>query len=125
MHLYTDASGTLGYGAVLGNAWFWGTWDASWRNQNIALLEFYPIVLFIQVWGHLFANKCLVFHTDNLALVSVINSQNSKEPRVMHLVRELVLSSLNQNIWFCAQHIAGICNILADSLSRLQVERFQ
>jgi hypothetical protein len=125
LHLYTDASGTLGYGAVLGNAWFWGTWDGSWRNQNITLLEFYPIVLSIQVWGHLFANKCLVFHTDNLALVSVINSQTSKEPRVMHLVRELVLSSMNHNILFRAQHIAGIRNVLADSLSRLQVELFQ
>ena len=33
--LYTDASGTLGYGAVFGPQWLFGPWDDEWRGQSI------------------------------------------------------------------------------------------
>ena len=40
---------------------------------------------------------------------------------VMIFVRCLVLACLNFNILFRARHVAGVKNILADSLSRLHV----
>lgn len=42
IHLFTDASSSLGYGAVLGKQWFSGVWDNEWQGQNIKLLEQYP-----------------------------------------------------------------------------------
>ena len=41
-----------------------------------------------------------------------------------HLVWQLVLICLSQNTYFKARHVPGRHNVLADSLSRLQVERF-
>jgi hypothetical protein len=125
LHQLTDSSARLGNGAVLGDYWFSGHWDDCWRYQNITLLELYPITLSLKVWGHLFSNKCVIFHTDNLALVSVINHQTSREPKVMHLVRDLVLSTLQHNILFRAEHVSGKHNVLADSLSRLQIGVFR
>ena len=122
--LYTDASGTLGYGVVLGPQWLFGPWDDEWRGQSITLLEFYPTVLAVSVWADSLSNKCISFHSDNRAVVDIINSHTSKATKVMHLMRKLVLSCLRHNILFRAVHIPGINN-LADSLSRLQVERFQ
>ena len=123
--LYTDASGTLGYGAVLGPQWLFGRWNDEWRGQSITLLEFYPTVLPVSVWADGVSNKCISFHSDNRAVADIINSQTSKDTKVKHLMRKLVLSCLRHNILFRAVHIPDINNNLADSLSRLQVEKVQ
>ena len=113
--LYTDASGTLAYGAVLGLQWLFWRWDDEWKGQSVTLLEFYPIVVAVNVWADSLSNKCVSFHSDNRAVVD-INSQKSKDTNVMHLMRKLVLYCLRHNILFRAVHIRGINN-LADSLS--------
>ena len=124
LKLFTDASGTLGYGAVLGSSWFYGTWSQQWVNQNITLLELYLIVLAVQIWGNRLTNGRIIFHTDNQALVPIINKQSSKDRAIMCLVRKLVITCLRCNILFQAQHIPGKANVLADHLSRLQVSAF-
>ena len=123
--LFTDASGSLGYGAVFGKAWFNGHWSTWWLQQNITLKELYPIVLAVEVWGQHFQNKRLVLHTDNSAIVSVLTNQTSKEPLVMVLVRRLVKYCLKYNIVLSAYHIAGSDNAAADAISRFQMERFR
>jgi hypothetical protein len=77
------------------------------------------------MWGHLWSNHSILFFTDNEALVSVINKLSSKDEKVMQMVRYLVLRCLKLNIMFRAKHIPGKNNILADRLSRLQVEEFR
>ena len=67
LHLYTDASGSLGYGAVFPENWFYGPWPP----------EMFPIVLSIKIWGTQLANKCITFHTDNQALSEVINKKTT------------------------------------------------
>ena len=79
VELYTDASGALGYGAVFGSEWFFGKWSQWWTEQNITFLELYPIVLAVEVWGAQLANKRLMLHTDNEALVAVLAKQTSRE----------------------------------------------
>jgi hypothetical protein len=60
--------------------------------------------------------------SDNAAVVHVINKQSCKEKTLMKLVRRLVLTSLKYNIFFKAKHIPGKRNILADKLSRFQLQ---
>ena len=43
----------------------------------------------------------------------------------MILIRKLVLKCMQYNILFKSKHISGVKNDLADSLSRLQIKRFQ
>ena len=45
LQLFTDAAGAHGFGAVFGSHWCYGEWPKEWLGQNIAILEFYPIVL--------------------------------------------------------------------------------
>ena len=125
LDLYTDASGALGFGAIFGSRWCYGKWPATWSYSNIAILEFYPIVLSLYLWGHVMRNRCILFFTDNESLVHVINKQSSKDKSLMFFVQKLVLICLEYNIVFKAKHIAGVKNRLADSLSRLQVQSFK
>ena len=125
LQLYTDAAGALGFGAVFGSKWCYGKWPSNWLHRNIAFLEFYPIVLSLHLWGHEMQNRCILFFTDNEALVHVINKQSCKDKALMFFMRALVLVCLRNNILFRAKHVRGVHNTLADSLSRLQVETFQ
>ena len=125
LRLYTDAAGGVGYGAICGPEWFYGVWPVEWRCYNVAILELYPIMVAVHVWGSVWANQSICFFTDNAALVPIINKQTSREPHIMALLRPLVLACLRFNINFTASHIPGRCNILADKLSRLQVDEFR
>lgn len=66
-----------------------------------------------------------MFHSDNSAVVHIINRNTSKDPNLMKLMRRLMVASLLHNIHFNAEHIAGLLNIAADLLSRLQISRFR
>lgn len=125
LQLFTDAAGAYGFGAVFGAQWCYGEWPREWKGQNIAILEFYPIVLSLLLWGDKIRDKCLTIFTDNEALVHVINKSTCKDTTLMIFVRKLVLVCLRQNILFKAKHISGFKNSLADALSRLQIPRFK
>lgn len=125
LNLYTDAAASLGYGAIFSNEWCYGAWPPRWKNLNITILEFYPIVLSVLLWGDRMRNQRITFFTDNAALVDIINKATSRDPTVMIFVRRLVLACLKFNILFRSRHIPGINNVLADPLSRLQVSKFK
>jgi hypothetical protein len=124
LNLYTDASGAIGFGALFGREWCYGKWPENWLKYSIAVLEFYPIVLSLCLWGHRMSNQCVLFFTDNESLVPVINKQTSKDSDLMTFVRTMVLVCLQNNILFKAKHIAGSRNVLADSLSRFRGQKF-
>ena len=125
LNLFTDASGSIGYGAIFGTEWFQGKWSQWWLKQNITLLELYPIVIAIETWGKQLQNKSITIFTDNKDLVSILNDQTSKEPLVMELVRRIVLHCLRINLVLSTRHIAGEQNSVADALSRFQMGRFR
>ena len=125
LQLYTDASSNCGYGAVYNTDCFFGTWPKYWLKYNIMVLELYPIVAAVAVWGYKWKNKKICFFTDNEALVAVINKQSSRERHAMTLLRKLVLYCLKSNIYFIAKHVPGSNNVLADKLSRLQLAEFR
>ena len=61
LQLYTDSSGSMGFGAVFGKHRFSGTWPYSWHSFNIAVLELFPIVVAVHVWGSCMTDKCVIF----------------------------------------------------------------
>lgn len=79
LNLFTDAAGSLGYAAIFGKHWCFGEWPSAWKQFNITILEFFPIVLAIEIWGPLMRDKCIVFFSDNQAVVEIINRQTSKD----------------------------------------------
>jgi hypothetical protein len=115
--LYSDASG-VGFAAVFGNRYLQGRWPTSWLHHSIALKELFPITLAIELWGNSLSNKRIMFFCDNSSVVSIINSQTSKQSDIMRLVRRLTIASMSFNILFRAQHIPGVDNVVSDRLSR-------
>ena len=122
IRLFTDSSG-FGFSAIFGTSWIQGSFPKEWRQVNIAVKELLPIVLAVCLWGEKMSHTRILFMTDNQSIVYVINSQTSKDPMLMDLVRKLVVTSMKYNIDFCAKHIPGEKNVTADLLSRFQMER--
>ena len=124
LHLYTDAAGSFGYSAIFQSHWFYGAWSKTYSEMNITFKEMFPIVLAFEVWGVSLANKCISLHSDNMAVVHILNKQTSKDKNIMFLVRRFVLSCMQHNILTRAVHIPGKLNTSADLLSRFQVKEF-
>ena len=120
LKLFSDASGHA-FAAVFGAKWIQGQFPKQWVTKNIAIKELLPIVLAVRMWAQHLKNKRIMFFTDNLAIVSVINNTTSKEKGLMLLVRQLVIVSLANNILFCAKHIPGRHNRIPDMLSCSQI----
>ena len=129
--LYTDSSAAenKGFGIFFQGQWTCSVWPQSWikqgRLQDITLLEYFPILVAIYIWGEKLSNRKVLLHCDNKAVVQVINKQTTKSLDIMVLVRALTLKCLKLNIVLRAEHIPGCKNVIADSLSRLQITRFR
>lgn len=74
MELYTDASGAFGFAAYLQGYWCAGCWSQDWVakvfRRNFALLEEFPIVVAVEIWGDWFQDKKVCFLGDNLGVVN-------------------------------------------------------
>ena len=123
LNLYTDASGNVGFAAVFGSWWLAGEWLSKMQNYQIAIKELFPIVLSLEIWGDHLKNGKIMFHSDNMAVVEIINKQTCKDKVLMRLVRRLVIAALTYNIVFRAKHIKGKTNVIADYLSRSQFQK--
>ncbi|KAM9308277.1 uncharacterized protein PAF06_012463 [Gastrophryne carolinensis] len=122
--LFTDAAGSTGFGAYFAGRWCAAPWPERVRSssdiRNLALLELFPVVVALAFWGEDLQNKSVLFHSDNMAVVSAINAQTASSPPVVKLLRQLVLSCLQYNILFRAVHVPGVANGIADALSRFR-----
>lgn len=89
------------------------------------LLELFPVVLAVELWGACFRDMKVRFHGDNLGVVQVINKVSALSPPVVWLLRHLVLRCLEINVFVYAVHLPGVENVIADALSCFQWDRFQ
>ena len=124
LNIYTDATSQHSFGGGLGQSWFLGELPNSWKTQNITLLVLYPIVGAMHIWGHVLTSKQVLLHTENQALVPIINKWTSKDMQIMKLVRSLMLETMRSHIIIKAVHVPGRSNVFADALLWLQVGRF-
>ena len=130
LQLYTDAASTIGFGGFFNGRWFQGRWPPNLlinetKGISIEWQELFPIVIACALWYPDFSGKRLQFWCDNQSVVAIINSGHSKAPRVMDLVRFLVLISMKHNFLVKARHVPGAHNEIADAQSRFQVQRFR
>lgn len=131
IELFTDSAGghEKGCGAYLKGSWAFLAWPEHWKGRelmrDISFLELVPILMALYIWGEKMANKRILFRTDNLGLVAILNKQTSKSGYVMCFVRKLVILCMQCNLQFRARHIAGKINGIADAISRKQWDRFR
>lgn len=130
LELYTDAASSIGFGGYFNGQWFQGRWPPhlqldSTRGISIEWQELFPIVVACAIWFPRFSGKRIQFWCDNESVVAIINSGHSKVPRIMDLLRFLVLISMKHNFYVRARHVPGVSNEIADALSRFQDARFR
>lgn len=123
--LFTDASGSIGYGAYWRGNWLSSPWQTQHVNLSIEWKELYAIVVAAMTWGHAWKSKKLIVHCDNHAVVDIWHSHTSRSPLLMKLVRKLFFTAASYNFNIIIQHIPGIDNSIADALSRSQMARFR
>lgn len=128
LELFTDAAGSTGYGAFFHGQWSAGTWPGEWIEvgftKNLVLLELFPVVLAVVLWGGAFKDRKVRFHGYNLGVVQVINRITASFPPVIRLLQHLVLRRLQLNAFIHAVNLPGVENVIADALSRFQWDRF-
>ena len=125
LQLYTYSSGTIGFGAYCQGSWFNGRLSQEQLQHSIQWKELYPIVLAACAWGHRWSTLRIRLHCDNQAIVRCLNSGTSHCPHIMVLLRSLLLIAAKPNFHIAAQHIPGKHNIIADSLSRFNMQVFR
>jgi len=125
--LYTDASGSVGWGAYYGlqGRWIHGQWADDTLNKSIEYKELYAILAACATWGHNWARRRILVHCDNEAIVACLASGTSKSPDVMLLIRSLFLVCARNNFTLSARHVAGKANCIADALSRGLMQVFR
>ena len=121
----SDDSGTWGCGASWGKAWLQLEWSKEWSERSIAAKELVPIVLACAVWGKQWQGKRVLIWCDNLAMVQIIRGLASRDPLLMHLLRLLYFFMAAHSIQLTANHIPGVHNTIADSLSRNFMQVFR
>ena len=122
LNLYADASFQAG-AAVFGSSWIRIPYPDNWKDLGIVFLELYPIVVMAHMIAPQIANSKIIFHTDNITVMHILNSHTSKSPLIMDLIRPLVLLSLSYNFTITSLHVKGSLNVIPDVLSHFQEDR--
>ena len=122
INLHSDASPRAA-SFVYGTQWLRIEYPSDWASLNIACLEFFPILVGLDIFAFKLANHRIVFVTDNMAVSHIINSQTSKDPILLQFIREFVLICLRHNIHFSSTYIESKNNYIPDFISRSQPSR--
>ena len=122
----SDASGTWGCGAfTCSGDWFQLSWGNAWKSVHITVKELLPVFIACAVWGRAVRGSTVRCRTDNAAVVSIINTGRSKDELAMHLVRCLAFFTAHFQPVLWAEHLPGVQNEAADSLSRNRLSLFR
>ena len=124
-HIFSDTSGNWeceAFSQPLG--WFNLKWPEGWDAMGIATKELVPIVMAAATWGPQWNGQRVCFHSDNMAVVAVINCNSTREPSMMHSLGCLCFFAAYYQFQYMAEHIAGVYNTAADALSRDNLSLF-
>ena len=90
------------------------------QQQSIVYKELFPVVVAAHLWGHQWCCKHVLFHSDNDAVVHILNSRTSKVSCLMRLLHSLLFAAACHCFSFSAQHIPGVTNQIADAISHFR-----
>ena len=118
--VWTDAS-NRGFGGIWREETMAGHWFSSQREYHINWRELKAVELACIKWCNNWSNKRVLFHSDNLATVGVLNAGTCRSRAMMAVVRRVAMLAATFNFSFRAEYVPGVKNVIADRLSRLVV----
>ena len=131
LFFYSEASRNpeLGMGVIFNNRWLCSWWPQGFiekYNPSIEYLELYALTIALLTWRRDYdlSNARVVIFCDNESVVHMINGLGSTCHHCMKLIRIIALESIIWNHKVVIQHVRSEDNFLADSLSRLDFDRF-
>ncbi len=80
--------------------------------------EMLPIVIAMAIWGTQWRGLTVRVKCDNMAVVATIRSGSCKERNTMHMRRCLAFLEAVGMFVLVEEHIKGVDNVVADTLSR-------
>ena len=125
MQLFTDASGTNGWGAYWSGKWLQKHWSEAQIHKDIMWKELFAIVMAVHTWGALWQRQKILIHCDNQAVVKIWESGSTRAKEAMALVHLLYYCAVRYNINVYIVYIAGVNNEIADCLSHFQQDKFR
>ena len=125
IQVHSDASGTFGCGALaFDNKWLQVQWPVCCQDVDISVKEMVPVVMSVAMWGRNWHRRRVLFYSDNMAVVSVIQRKSAKHCLLLHLLLCLYLYAAQFQFTYSAHHLPGVTNMAADSLSRNNMALF-
>ena len=119
--VYVDACDTGGACFYNGD-WQYVNWKADYPEMlsaHINVKEAMMVCVAAQRWSMLWAGDDVIVRCDNRAAASAFNKYTSRSVSIMYLVREVLSLSMTWDFSLKCWYLPGVCNILADALSRL------
>ena len=92
------AVSAVGFATILGGAWVAGTWSLPWSKERPLLQQLVAVLVLVTSLGTPLEGSRIQLYSSVKEVVTVVNSQSDRDPRVMVLVRALVLALLKANI---------------------------
>ena len=92
--------------------------------MDISVKELLPIVVASAIWGRSWRLSRVCFHTDNMAVVAMLQNQTACETVARHLLRCLYFYSAIYQFQHLGEHVPGVLNVAADALSRNHMSIF-
>ena len=80
--------------------------------------ELFALVSAAVTFAPAWTGRKILFRCDCLPVVQAVSKQSSKDPGMMHLLRQLSHSACTHGFDFRVEHIEGVKNVAADILSR-------
>ena len=105
--LFTDASGSLGFGAIYRSHWFSCSWPSHLQEYHINFKELFAIVAAVKTWGHNWPNKQILIFTDSKVVSDSWKSRFSKNPAMMCLLRHMFFHAAKYNFNVICVAFAG------------------
>ena len=129
MTMFTDAS-DIAVGCYFRGQWFVVEFVGKLQYlscTDINFRELLAITIALSTWAQHLPRCKILFRCDNEAVVQILNTGVSRNPQMMHLIRTIFYIGACHDFECKAVHIPSEHNSIhvADSLSRLQWQRFR
>ena len=95
----------------------------TFNEYSIVHPEMVNIVVALKIWATQWNNKKLLIKCDNMAVVEVLTSGRTRDNILAACARNVWLLSNMFNISIHIEHIPGKQNVVADLLSRYQLDK--
>ena len=96
--------------------------EISSSHRGIGWCELLAVLAAAKMFAPILRNGAALFRVDNAADVAIINRQATRSRLLLPLLRELYSVATEFNFSISAVHIPGVTNVLADFLSRPQLQ---